>query len=59
MLEVGNLEKVIDTLEMRDFEWFNRKRSLELPVLSSSFKARIFEIRDGRLFSVACTSLNV
>jgi hypothetical protein len=58
MLAVGHLKDVTDTLEMRDSQGFNRKRILELPVLSSSFKARTFEI-EGSIFAVSCNSLIV
>jgi hypothetical protein len=58
MLAVGHLNDAIVTLEMGDLQWFNRKQILELPVLSSSFKARTFKI-DARIFAVSCNSLAV
>jgi hypothetical protein len=51
-------QMMIATLEMRDLQWFNRKRILELPVLLSSFKDRKFEI-DDRDFAVSYNSLTV
>ena len=38
---MGELKDIIGTLEVKEFQWFNIKGVLEMPVLSSNFKARI------------------